>query len=461
MLYATARPPEPALVETMRIMRRALSRPDHADVGTLYIVLAIAAGLVGGFLSLCLRLPALDHGAALWRAVASQHGPVMVFFCAIPALIGGFGNWFAPLLVGARDTAFPRLALGSFGLALAGFLLTLAGLVPGHEALLLPALLGSGVAIVLCAANLVATLLNMRAPGMSLGAMPLFAWSQLIAGCLVVAAVPLLLAVLTRMTMGDGAAIPAWQALRILGLPGFCIMILPGFGLACEIVATLSGRPLAGRRLMITAMALLAIGGFLAWAHPLLDGGIAAATRLPAFSAVPVLLPALAMCGCCLATVATGRSARRVASEAPGLFILGFLLVLVAGGIDGLLFPSAPDGGIGAARLHAVLSLGAVFALFAGYYYWIGKMTGKSYPPVLARLQFWSLLPGVLMVMLPWSALSAAGAALTGLSVLLFVLVLAATLSGRRAASANPWGGGARTLEWQLPSPVPHAGRRA
>ena len=260
-------------------MPRLPGRFSHLRTGTGFVLLAIVAGLVGGALSLCLHVPALMQGphAAAWRVVALRHGPIMVAFAAVPALLGGFGTWFVPLQVGAPDTAFPRLAAVSLLLTLAGFAAVLCGLLPGvPAAVTLAALYLSGLAILLCSANLVATMLNMRGPDMSLGGMPLFAWSQMIAACLALFSAPLLLAALTLLATRHHAppVSPAQHLFRFLGVPGDAIMILPGLGLVSEIVSGSCDRPLAGRRVVLASMALLAGIGALDWANRLLSGSV-------------------------------------------------------------------------------------------------------------------------------------------------------------------------------------------
>ncbi len=257
-------------------MPRLSGRSNHLRTGAGFILLAILAGLVGGVLSLCLHVPSLMQGphAAAWRVVALQHGPIMVAFAAIPALLGGLGTSVVPLQVGAGDTAFPRLADASLLLTACGLAMVLCGLLPGLPAWLpLGALYVSGLAILLYSANLVATMLNMRAPGMALAAMPVFCWSQMIAALLALTAVPLLLAALTLLAFRGALPVsPVQHLFRFLGAPGDAIMILPGLGLVSEVVSGLGGRPLVGRRVVLVVTALLAGVGGLDWANRLLSG---------------------------------------------------------------------------------------------------------------------------------------------------------------------------------------------
>ncbi len=427
-------------------MSRSSGRLGHLRTGTGFILLAILAGLVGAVLSLCLHVPSLMQGphAAAWRVVALQHGPIMVAFAAIPALLGGYGTAVVPLQVGARDTAFPRLAALSLLLTAAGFATVLCGLLPGRPAVLpLAALYVSGLAMLLTSANLVATMLNMRAPGMSLGAMPLFAWSQMIAALLVLFAVPLLLAALTLSASGALAPVsPVRHLFRFLGAPGDAIMILPGLGLVSEIVSGLDGRPLAGRRVVLVSMALLAGVGVLDWANRLLSGATGTGDLV---SRAAMLLPVLAILGCWAATLR--RAPLALAGQVPGLYALGFMVLLLGTVLAGMR-ASAP--------LHDGPALAAVFAMFAGAYWWIGTVTGRAYPLSLGRLQFWLLAAGAGLAMLPQATLVALGAALTSLSVLVFALVVATTLLRPRGVSAlsRDVSGRDRPLPSPLPSPA-------
>ena len=405
-------------------MPRLPGRFSHLRTGSGFIVLAILAGLVGGVLSLCLHVPALMQGphAAAWRIVALRHGPIMVAFAAVPALLGGFGTWFVPLQVGAQDTAFPRLAAVSLLLTVAGFVAVLCGLLPGAPAAVtLAALYLSGFGILLCSANLIATMLNMRAADMSLGAMPLFAWSQIRAGGRAACGGPRRRAALTRRARHRALPVsPVLHLFRFLGAPGDAIMILPGLGLVSEIVSGLCDRPLAGRRVVLASMALLAGIGALDWANQLLSGTVGVNDLV---SRLAMLLPVLAILGC---WAATAWRAPRVAAtrRVPGLFALGFTVLLLDTVVAGMR-STAP--------LHDGPALSAVFAMFAGAYWWMGTLTGRAYPEALARLQFWLLAAGASFSMLPQALAAAIGAAFTSLSVLVFALVVVLTLARRRA----------------------------
>ncbi len=422
-------------------MPRSRSRPDHRDIGTGFILLAVAAGLIGGTLSLVLRLPpALRAHLAIagpaWHAIALQHGSILVFFSAIPALVGGYGNWLVPPQVGARDTAFPRLAALSLCLAVAGFVLTLGSLLLGAPGLLLLLSIAvAAVALMLCAANLVATILNLRPPGLALSALAPFAWSQLVAGLLMVAALPVLLGALSVPLLRCAPAAPSLQPLfRLFGYPGFCIMILPGIGLVGDIVGRAARRhagAAADRQPgVVVAMGVLAIAGFMGWARPMLAAGLPGLRSLDAagpLQALAVILPVLAVCGLWLRTLRRGADIRALLATAAGLHAAGFVAVLLGGGADGLLTGAA----FSPAQLHDVLSIATLFALFAGFFDHVGRMTGRAYPPALARVQFWLLAAGAGSGALPGPTASALGAALTSLSLLLFALIVLLTFVRR------------------------------
>ena len=425
-------------------MPRPRSRPTHQDIGTGFILLAVVAGLTGGALSLILHLPpAILH---LWvglpaadipeRALALQHGAILVFFSAIPALIGGFGNWLVPPQIGSRDTAFPALATASLGLAVAGFVLTIGGLLLGMpDRPLLLAVAPAAVALILCSANLVATILNMREPGLTLSRLPPFVLSQLIAGSLLVAALPVLLGALTVLVLrGTPASSSLPHLFHLLAYPGFCIMILPGIGLVGEVMdraaRTVGDTGVGGRRLglVAAAMSVLAVAGYMSWARPLLAAGLSGLDATIPLASLAIILPVLVVSVLWLWPLRHPTVRGALLGTVPGLYAAGFVAVLLGGGLDGLLFHAA----LSPTQLHDVLSIGTLFALFAGFFEHDGGMTGRAYPPTLARAQFFLLLVGAGLGALPGPIASALGAALTGAALLVFALI-AAMMFGRRA----------------------------
>jgi len=416
---------------------------DHRHLGTAFIILGVLAGLVGGVLS-------LGHSAL--------HGPILIVFSALPALIGGFGNWLVPAQAGARGLAMPRLGLLSLAFVACGFGVTLAGLQGGALLPLLGFQLGC-MGLLLCAISLLATLLNERPAGCDLSSLPPFALSQLFACSNLAVALPLLAGGIASAALRGGAAYPLTHLFSAFGYPGFCAMLLPGFGLAAEIVPAFAGGVLAGRRLFIGALAMLASGSLLFWAHTLLRGGLGAASPVrDAVGAALILLPSLAMAGCLMLTLFRGRGWSLL--RAPCLMAMAFVVLLPLGAIRALAAFVGTNSGSMLQSLHESVALATVCALFGGFYFWIGKMSGRPYPERLARLQLLFMLAGGLTSLSPGggSIAFAAGAACTSVSLLMFVAVLLVTLTRARGLPANPWGPSARGPEWKLPSPLPGVG---
>lgn len=489
---------------------------DHKDVGTLYLLFALFAGLVGGALSGLIRQelaePGIQYlgrwvayrgdaaGAAeqvqhLWSMLVTAHGLVMIFYMVMPALVGGFGNWFVPLMIGARDTAFPRLNALAFWLMVPSFLLLLGStLLPGIGAraaidLAVVALFLAGVSSVLGAVNFIVTILNLRTPGMTLHRMPLFVWSILVTAGLLLLAWPVFGAAVTLMLTerGFGGLLraraqgdPAFyqQMFWFFGHPEISIMILPGFGIVSQIVATFSRRPVAGYRAMAYAMVAIGVVGFILWAqHMFLSGRSVDLSGYFTLAALVLAVPTgVKLIG--WAVTLLGGSPR---FPTPMMWALGFVFMLVVGGLAGLALPGArPEvqGGYAVvAHLHYVLSLGTVFALFAGFTYWFPKMTGRKTGEFAGQVHFWLFFVGVNLTFFPmhflglsgmarrapdyaavqayWNGVSSVGfwVMAAGLAVF-FANIIHALLRGPRA-EANPWGEGATTLEWRLPSPPP------
>ncbi|WP_323991216.1 cbb3-type cytochrome c oxidase subunit I [Nguyenibacter sp. L1] len=435
----------PAAVGTGSFPARRGRVFSHRHVGTLYLALAVLAGLTGGALALPLQLAQAGQGAAsgggLARA-AIDHGALMVLFCALPALTGGFGTWFVPMLLGAPDMASRRASLLAWiGLAVS-FLLVLSGVQVGLGMLLwCAAMLGWSI-------NMAATVLNMRRPGMDLRAMPLFAWAQALTALMMVVTLPVLAASLTRGLLagaphGAGQAVPA---LRAFSGPEIGLLLLPAAGIVCQLVETFSGVALRRRAAALGAMAVLSVGGATIWVHDLFSGGLAAqpAAR-PVIEQAATGLPMLVLLAVWGATVRAGRPVLRV----PMLWACAFAALLLAGPALAWL------GGVPAG--HAVALPAALFATFGGFYYWIGKMTGHQCPESGGRLHVALATAGTLLCLAPHRpACVLAGVILLGLSMLAFVMTAGLALrGGARVRAANYWGPGARTLEWTLATPAP------
>ena len=476
---------------------RRLFGANHKTIGTLYLVFAVAAGILGSLLSALMRWtlmpPAspLLHGGAPWNAIVTAHGLMMIFFMVLPALIGGFGNWFIPLMIGATDVAFPRMNAVAFWLLPPAFIAAALGLILGSgvqppalaTTLTLLALLLAGASSLLGAMNFITTILNMRAPGMTLHKMPVFVWAQLVTAFLLVLALPVLAGGVT-MEIGDRYFGTAFFAPTGSGAPDLfehffwflghaevTIIILPAFGIISEVIATFSGRPIAGRLALVYALVAIGAVGFVVWAHHMFIAGTGLdghAVFMAASFAIAV--PTAIALACWLVTL---RDARTTFAT-PMLFAAGFIILFVIGGVTGVLLSdgsserTAQNPYAVIAHLHYVLSLGAVFAIFSGFYYWIGKITGHPYPEACGKLHFWLFFIGVNLTFFPlyfvhpatapsgWTLLSSVGAFISGVSVLVFFYVCYRTFTSKVLLPANYWGQGATTMEWQLPSPPPY-----
>jgi cytochrome c oxidase subunit 1 len=504
-----------------RFVARWLFSTNHKDIGTLYLTFAICAGLIGGALSMLMRLELLRPGMQYfsngqqWNAVISAHGLIMIFFVIMPGLIGGFGNWFVPILIGAPDMAFPRLNNISFWLLPPALCLMIAGLLTGQGTgtgwSLYPPLSNSvfqpgisvdftlfalhlaGISSLLGAINFITTIFNMRAPGMTLHKMPLFAWSLLMTAFLLLIAVPVLAGAITMLICdrdfgtaffdpaGGGDPVLFQHLFWFFGHPEVYIMILPAFGIISQVIPTFSKKPLFGYLGMVYATVAITVISFVVWAHHMFVSGIDADTRAYFMAATMIIaVPTGVKIFSWIATMWGGS----IEFKTPMLWAMGFVFVFTIGGVTGVVLASAGLDQIlhntyyVVAHFHYVLSLGSVFGIFAGFYYWIGKMSGRQYPEFWGKLHFWCTFIGVNLAFFPmhflglagmprrypdypdafagWNFIASVGAFISGFSVLIFLYVLYRTFSSREAIQGNYWGEAATTLEWSLSSPPPH-----
>ena len=511
---------------------------NHKDIGTLYLIFAIFAGIVGGGISGLMRwelahpgiqiLPmvngwlgisnaTMDQNLHLWNVLITAHGLIMVFFMVMPAMIGGFGNWFVPLMIGAPDMAFPRMNNISFWLTVAGFCsLMISPFVPGGTGngagigwtayaplsttgsqgpavdFAIFSLHLAGAGSIMGAINFITTIFNMRAPGMTLHKMPLFVWSVLVTAFLLLLALPVLAAAITMLLTdrnfgttffdpaGGGDPILFQHLFWFFGHPEVYIMILPGFGIISQIISTFSKKPVFGYLGMAYAMVAIGVVGFVVWAHHMYTTGLSEDVKMYFTTATMVIaVPTGIKIFSWIATMWGGS----IRFSSPMIWAIGFIFLFTVGGVTGVVLA---NGGIDdnlqdtyfvVAHFHYVLSLGAVTSLFAGFYYWFPKMSGRWHSEKLSYVHFALFFVGANMTFFPmhflgyqgmprripdyapafeyWNHLASIGYLFLLASVGVFLVNIIYAFTMGKKAEGNYWGEGATTLEWTLSSPPP------
>jgi cytochrome c oxidase subunit 1 len=497
---------------------RWITTTNHKDIGTMYLVFSLIMFFIGGAMALVIRAELWQPGLQLvdphfFNQMTTMHALIMVFGVVMPAFVG-FANWMIPIQIGGPDMALPRMNNWSFWILPFAFSMLVstvfmqkAGGAPAAGWTLYPPLsvqggIGTdfailsvhmmGISSVLGAINVIATILNMRAPGMTLMKMPMFTWTWLVTAYLLLAVMPVLAGAVTMLltdrhfgtsffdAAGGGDPVLFQHIFWFFGHPEVYILILPAFGLASQIIPTFARKPLFGYGSMVYAVASIAFLSFIVWAHHMFTVGMPISGELFfMYATMLIAVPTGVKVFNWIATLWRGS----ISLETPMLFALAFVFLFTIGGFSGLMLSIVPadfqyhDTYFVVAHFHYVLVSGAVFSILGGTYYWLPKWTGHMYDETLGKWHFWLSAIGFNLAFFPQHFLglagmprripdyalqftefnqwSTVGAFTLGLAQLIFVYVIIKCVRGGKKAGAQVWEG-AQGLEWTLSSPPPY-----
>ena len=496
---------------------RIFTTTNHKDIGSMYLWFSLAMFFIGGGMALLIRAELFQPGLQvvqpeIFNSLTTVHALVMIFGAVMPAFVG-FANWLIPLQIGAADMAFPRMNNWSFWLMIPATILLMASFfVPGGAAasgwtLYPPLVIQGGIGVdmtilaihilgassIMGSINIITTILNLRAPGMTLMRMPMFVWTWLITAYLIIAVMPVLAGCITMLltdrhfgtaffnAAGGGDPTMFMHIFWFFGHPEVYILILPAFGIMSQIIPAFSRKPLFGYASMVYATASIAILSFIVWGHHMFTVGMPAAGQLFfMYATMLIAVPTGVKIFNWIATMWRGS----ISFETPMLFAIGFLCMFTLGGFSGLVLAIVPvditlhNTYYVVAHFHYVLFPGAIWALMAGVYFWLPKWTGRMYNETLGKWHFWlsaisfnvtffpqhflglagmpRRIPDYALQFAEWNAISTIGAFVLGFSQLLFVYAVVSCIRSGKKAEAKQWEA-ADSIEWtHLPSPVPY-----
>ena len=502
--------------EHQNFFQRWVMSTNHKDIGTLYLIFSLLMFFIGGSFAMVIRAELFKPGMQLvqpyfFNEMTTMHALVMIFGAVMPAFVG-LGNWMIPLMVGAPDMALPRMNNLSFWILPFAFALLLSTLfLPGGGpaggwtmypplslqsaslAYVVFAVHLMGISSIMGAINIIATILNMRAPGMDLLKMPVFVWSWLITAFLLIAVMPVLAGAVTMLltdkyfnthffdAAGGGDPVLFQHVFWFFGHPEVYIMILPAFGIISEIIPTFSRKPIFGYKAMVFAIASIAFLSFIVWAHHMFTVGLPLGAEIFfMYATMLIAVPTGVKVFNWVATMWGGS----MTFETPMLFAVAFVILFTIGGFSGLMLALVPadfqyhDTYFVVAHFHYVLVTGAIFAIIAATYYWIPKWTGNMYSEFWGKVHFWNSVIWVNVLFFPqhflglagmprripdynvafanFNMISSIGGFLFGASQLIFLGVLIHCVwFSKKKATDRVWEG-AKGLEWTLSSPPPH-----